>query len=1761
MKKLVSLMRLALPVRSTSNMRFSTAIRRRTGAIYGVCIAAALSALGVAQSHAQTNVPFTTAGNQTWTCPTGVTSVTVQAWAGGGGGGGAGKNYDQAGGGAGGSYTTYTATVSPGTVYNLTVGAGGAGGAGGSATPTAGATGGSSFFGNSVAGVSSDASVVAVGGPGGAPINITGLSTAWECSNGGTGTASGDTPSGAAIAGGNGGTPVPGTELSGAGGAGANGGGTGGAGLTSAGTGNVGHAPGGAGSGGLQKTAATNGVGGAGAVGEIELTYTPTTPSVAVSGTAYLMYSTVGTPSAPTSFSASGINLTGNITVTAPSGFEVSTSANSGYSGNAGSLMLTPSSGTVAPTTIYVRLVASDAAGSYSGSVSVASASATAVMQSIPASTVVAAFTPGNVVVEQADNSSIQNTTVTMLELSTTVTTAQTTPVQAIPLPNSNINSSPTLSQALRINGSGGTTGYLANSNDATLLAIVDANALNNTDFTQTTAADIDNRSVVTLGGTGSLIFQAYYTGNGGVPSTGNQARGATTLDGTTWFVADKGGIYTTSSASPATTPDSTGNMLATKSFGGQVYAFSAAAPGVTLVTATGAQIGTLNALPGSLTVASYTDFYLISSGVNGAAFDICYACEGTSNTAGTITKFSLVNGSWVSNGSYTTNFGGRSIIAIGNGNGATLYLTGGTGGGTSGLNVTKVTDTAPWDSPISITTANNVNIYTFASGATGPCPKGIAFAPLASPLPDLTIAVSGSTTAPTTFDYTVTLGNSGAAGASGVAANFTLPTGLTYVSGSDNGSLGFTVANNSGVVGISGGTLGAGVTDTITVTVVGTSGSTYVIDAAASPVIAGDGAAVINTTAIAESNTNNDIQNVGVSTAVTNAPILSANVTGPSTAVANSNFNYSIALSNVGAATESGSASLAFTLPAGVTYVSGTDTGSAGFTPSFNAGPGVVTFSGGTLGSYADETLTVTVNAATSTYRIYTVSLPAGAGVLSPGNVASSGAVTTSITLPTGPDLVVTSTPGGPFQAGDSGDTFTIYVSNDGTSAETNPSVVTETLPAGLTYVSYSGAGWSVDVSGQTITATYSGAIQPGTGSTPLTITVSVGAGASGALANDLSVTSTDDAFTENGSDSNTINVAPPATYTTAGSLIVSRSHYEGSASTITAGETLPNGAAATVSGAYPYVWGDETPDVSFGVTAPIYLDVISTTSSALLSSSVTTTTNVTALISSELGENVTTSFSSKSEIGLQSTPDGTGVTFMAYLAPVNTLDVSNANTPYHDDPSSPLATHGDFQHAVVQMDYLGDVEVTPVDAYSGDNSRNAILATATDGNEYYYIVGSAGNSGASVTGSTMTMLAQCTGVQMVQPGAGGLTIAVGEPFGTPDSTTGYQLGYDGLATDKTGKDMNLRGLTLNPFNNTLYASKGSGGSGVDTLYQIGAGGLPTAANADTQVFTIPNGFPTTSSGYYPFGMYFANAYTLYVADEGEVPSPVTYDSGAGTYDQAIPANNPNAGLQKWINSEPDGSGVWSLAYVLQNGLNLGVPYPYTINNLPAGNNPVTGVPWQPANNGLRNIVARNNGDGTVTVYAVTATLSGETDFGADPNQVVVITDTISNTTAMQSSGESFSVLEEADGLDVLRGVALAQDAPIDTVASVSNLTQTGATIGGSINPGGSDEKVYIQYGTTTGYGSETSEFDLGSGSSPSPFSFNLTGLQANTTYDYRIVTVSSSGATYYANQTLTTPAVEVPAMQPWMWILLPGFLIGVAAWGLRKQRTLQTI
>jgi len=191
------------------------------------------------------------------------------------------------------------------------------------------------------------------------------------------------------------------------------------------------------------------------------------------------------------------------------------------------------------------------------------------------------------------------------------------------------------------------------------------------------------------------------------------------------------------------------------------------------------------------------------------------------------------------------------------------------------------------------------------------------------------------------------------------------------------------------------------------------------------------------------------------------------------------------------------------------------------------------------------------------------------------------------------------------------------------------------------------------------------------------------------------------------------------------------------------------------------------------------------------------------------------------------------------------------------------------------------------------------------------------------------------------------------------------------GIATDN-GEAPNLFD-SHNVWNNS-----GSDGS---------VGVLPTgyAAELAKVPITILPGLPTTvgsTSTAFPFGLWFADANTLYVCGEGAgtLVTPLVNGNVAGAQGLAT------AGLQKWslVN------GTWTVLYVLQDGPDIGVPY--TVRNYPAAIDPATGD--------CRNITGRHNHDGTVTIDAITSAISANGDTGADPNKQVKVTDVPSATT-----------------------------------------------------------------------------------------------------------------------------------------------------------------
>jgi hypothetical protein len=215
-----------------------------------------------------------------------------------------------------------------------------------------------------------------------------------------------------------------------------------------------------------------------------------------------------------------------------------------------------------------------------------------------------------------------------------------------------------------------------------------------------------------------------------------------------------------------------------------------------------------------------------------------------------------------------------------------------------------------------------------------------------------------------------------------------------------------------------------------------------------------------------------------------------------------------------------------------------------------------------------------------------------------------------------------------------------------------------------------------------------------------------------------------------------------------------------------------------------------------------------------------------------------------------------------------------------------------------------------------------------------------------------------------------------------------------------------------------------------------------------------VLKGFPTSlatnasDSTDYPFGIWFANPSTLYVADEGAGDNTNTTATSTSNGLYGNTAASSTAGLQKWVFS----GGQWNLAYTLQNGLNLGVPY--TVPGYPTGLNSGsdgTGLPWAPATGGLRNITGRVNADGTATIWAETSTVSGSGDQGADPNELVSVNDELNATTLPTS--EHFTTVLAPTNAALVRGVSFTPGTNTSVNGNVAcNATYSGTTIDGNV-------------------------------------------------------------------------------------------------------------
>src|SRR4051794_16256318 len=114
-----------------------------------------------------------------------------------------------------------------------------------------------------------------------------------------------------------------------------------------------------------------------------------------------------------------------------------------------------------------------------------------------------------------------------------------------------------------------------------------------------------------------------------------------------------------------------------------------------------------------------------------------------------------------------------------------------------------------------------------------------------------------------------------------------------------------------------------------------------------------------------------------------------------------------------------------------------------------------------------------------------------------------------------------------------------------------------------------------------------------------------------------------------------------------------------------------------------------------------------------------------------------------------------------------------------------------------------------------------------------------------------------------------------------------------------------------------------------------------------------------------------------------------------------------------------------------------------------------------------------------------------------------------------------------------LLLTAVLAQAAPTATTGPSESVTTGSAVVTGTVNPGGTPTTYHFDYGTSSAYGLRTPDVDAGSGTGDVSARATLTGLTSSTTYHYRLVAGTATGAhrAFKTNAPPPPPPIGSPA------------------------------
>jgi PKD repeat protein len=197
---------------------------------------------------------------------------------------------------------------------------------------------------------------------------------------------------------------------------------------------------------------------------------------------------------------------------------------------------------------------------------------------------------------------------------------------------------------------------------------------------------------------------------------------------------------------------------------------------------------------------------------------------------------------------------------------------------------------------------------------------------------------------------------------------------------------------------------------------------------------------------------------------------------------------------------------------------------------------------------------------------------------------------------------------------------------------------------------------------------------------------------------------------------------------------------------------------------------------------------------------------------------------------------------------------------------------------------------------------------------------------------------------------------------------------------------------------------------------------------------------------------------------------------------------------------------------------------------------------------------------------YAITGVSNSSSHWAYGDSGL--LNDIVSGSNGTCASGISY-ICNAGVGFDGPTGVgsisgAVVSGAPgIGGPAIISGSSNTytaavrsrGATIDGGVYPNGLSTTWWIQYGTTTSYGSQTPAASAGSGTAPVSVTGYLSQLASATPYHYRLVAENSAGTTYGYDFTFTTsassPTTPTAAFTPTSGTTTPGSSVSFNAAG----------